>query len=158
MAMIGHARWPRFAVLLGEIEVYRHRLPKDLAVVLKGRNVPLGVYLQIFGFARVALRIERNVFVLESQLLQRPHGSCGARRSGSVQFQHRILLQHSVKERPSKRRDSREIADSVKDIDGSCWSSDNAAGCDACGYQGDVKDFASWPAGVISLNDYRRRR
>jgi hypothetical protein len=62
MAVIGHARWPqwRFAVLLGEIEVYRHRLPEDLAVVLKGRNVPLGVYLQIFGFARVARRIELN--------------------------------------------------------------------------------------------------
>ena len=51
-----------------------------------------------------------------------------------------------------------EIADDVKDIDGSCWSSDNAAGCDACGYQGAVKDFASWPARIVSLNDYRRRR
>jgi hypothetical protein len=50
------------------------------------------------------------------------------------------------------------IAADVKDIDGSCWSSENAAGCDACGYQGAVKDFASWPAGIVSLNDYRRRR
>src|SRR5260370_24620829 len=94
MAVIAPARWPqrRFAVLLGEINVYRHRLPRRPAVVLKGGNVPVGVYLQIFGFARVALGIERNVFVLESQLLQRPQGSCGARPPGSIQFQHLILI------------------------------------------------------------------
>ena len=49
-----------------------------------------------------------------------------------------------------------EIADEQY-IDGSYWSSDNAAGCDACGYEGAVKDFAADPAGVVSLHDYRRR-
>jgi hypothetical protein len=51
-----------------------------------------------------------------------------------------------------------EIADDVKDIDGSFWSSENAAGCEACGFEGAVKDFAASPAGVVSLNEYRRRR
>jgi hypothetical protein len=46
-----------------------------------------------------------------------------------------------------------EIAHSVKDIDGSYWSSENAAGCEACGYQGAVKDFAFSPAGVVWLNE-----
>jgi hypothetical protein len=51
-----------------------------------------------------------------------------------------------------------EIADDVKDIDGSCWSSENAAGCGACDYEGAVKDFAASPAGIVWLNNYRRRR
>jgi hypothetical protein len=44
-----------------------------------------------------------------------------------------------------------EIADDVKDIDGSCWSSENAAGCGACGFQGAVKDFETSGATVIPL-------
>ncbi len=51
-----------------------------------------------------------------------------------------------------------EIAGDVKDIDGSSWSFENAAGCEACGFEGAVKDFANAPAGVVSLNEYRRRR
>jgi hypothetical protein len=51
-----------------------------------------------------------------------------------------------------------EIADAVKDIDGSFWSLENAAGCEACGFEGAVKDFATTPAGVVSLNEYRPRR
>jgi hypothetical protein len=53
--------------------------------------------------------------------------------------------------------DGPEIADEQY-IDGSWWSSENAAGCDACGYEGAVKDFAAASAGVVSLHDYRRRR
>jgi hypothetical protein len=34
-----------------------------------------------------------------------------------------------------------EIADDVQDIDGSCWTQDNPAGCGACSYEGAVKDF-----------------
>jgi hypothetical protein len=41
------------------------------------------------------------------------------------------------------------IADTVKDTDGSCWSSDNAAGCEACGFEGAVKDFE--PAGGANV-------
>ena len=52
-----------------------------------------------------------------------------------------------------------EITNDVKDIDGSRWSAENAAGCEACGFEGVVTDFVpSSPAGVISLNEYRRRR
>lgn len=51
-----------------------------------------------------------------------------------------------------------EITDEAY-IDGSYWSPENAAGCEACGFEGAVKDFvSSSPAGVISLNEYRRRR
>ena len=50
--------------------------------------------------ARVALRVERNVFILKTQLLQRPHGSCGARHSGSVKFQHRIPASSSRRRSP----------------------------------------------------------
>ena len=46
----------------------------------------------------------------------------------------------------------------VQDIDGSCWSADDAAGCGACGYEGAVRDFSALPPGVVSLNEYRRRR
>ena len=45
--------------------------------------------------------------------------------------------------------DGTEIADEVKDSDGSCWSADNAAGCGACGFHGDVKDFE--PAGGATM-------
>ncbi len=51
-----------------------------------------------------------------------------------------------------------EIADGVKDIDGSYWSLENAAGCEACGFDGAVKDFVPSPEGVVSLNEYRRPR
>ena len=51
-----------------------------------------------------------------------------------------------------------EIADEVKDIDGSCWSAENGAGCAACGYEGAVKDFETLPPGVVSLGEFRRRR
>ena len=51
-----------------------------------------------------------------------------------------------------------EITDDIKDIDGSYWSPENAADCNACGYAGAVKDFANALAGVVSLNEYRRRR
>src|SRR5271170_4176650 len=44
-----------------------------------------------------------------------------------------------------------EIAEQVQDLDGSCWSADNAAGCGACGYEGAVRDFSALPAGVVSL-------
>ena len=54
--------------------------------------------------------------------------------------------------------DGAEIAEEVQDIDNSCWSHDNPAGCAACGYEGAVRDFAAMPPGVVSLNDYRRRR
>jgi hypothetical protein len=50
------------------------------------------------------------------------------------------------------------IVDNEGDIGADCWSSENGAGCDACGYEGAVKDFAPAPAGVVSLNEYRRRR
>jgi len=49
-----------------------------------------------------------------------------------------------------------EIADQEY-IDGSYWSSENAAGCGAGGYDGAVKDFEPSPAGVVSLYEYRRR-
>jgi hypothetical protein len=45
-----------------------------------------------------------------------------------------------------------------EDIDGFCWSQDNAAGCGACGYEGAVRDFSALPPGVVSLNEYRHRR
>jgi hypothetical protein len=45
-----------------------------------------------------------------------------------------------------------------QDFDGSYWSADNGAGCGACGYEGAVRDFSALPPGVVSLNDYRRRR
>jgi hypothetical protein len=54
--------------------------------------------------------------------------------------------------------DGPEIADGVKDIDDSCWTSENAAGCGACGYEGVVRDFLALPPGVVSLNEYRHRR
>jgi hypothetical protein len=54
--------------------------------------------------------------------------------------------------------DGAEIAEEVQNIDGSCWCADNAAGCGACGYEGAVRDFSALPPGVISLNEYRRRR
>jgi hypothetical protein len=54
--------------------------------------------------------------------------------------------------------DGAEIAEDVQDLDGSCWSADNAAGCGACGYEGAVRDFSALPAGVVSLNEYRHRR
>jgi hypothetical protein len=50
------------------------------------------------------------------------------------------------------------IAEEVQDLDGSCWSQDNAAGCGACGYEGAVRDFSALPPGVVSLNEYRHRR
>ena len=50
------------------------------------------------------------------------------------------------------------IAEEVWDLDGSCWSQDNAAGCGACGYEGAVRDFSALPPGVVSLNEYRHRR
>ena len=51
-----------------------------------------------------------------------------------------------------------EIAEEVQDIDGSCWSAENGAGCGACGYEGAVRDFSALPPGVVSLNEYRHRR
>ncbi|MGA8755583.1 MAG: hypothetical protein WB611_04520 [Stellaceae bacterium] len=54
--------------------------------------------------------------------------------------------------------DRAAIAEEVQDLDGSCWSADNDAGCGACGYEGAVRDFSPLPPGVVSLNDYRRRR
>ena len=51
-----------------------------------------------------------------------------------------------------------EIAEEVQDLDGSCWSQDNAAGCGACGYEGAVRVFSALPPGVVSLNEYRHRR
>lgn len=51
-----------------------------------------------------------------------------------------------------------EIAEDVHDLDESCWSADNAAGCGACGYEGVVRDFSALPPGVVSLNEYRHRR
>ena len=54
--------------------------------------------------------------------------------------------------------DGAAIAEEVRDLDGSCWSADNAAGCGACGYEGAVRDFSALPPGVVSLNEYRRRR
>jgi hypothetical protein len=53
--------------------------------------------------------------------------------------------------------DGAEIAEEVQDLDASCWSADNAAGCGACGYEGAVSDFSALPAGVVSLNEYRHR-
>jgi len=50
------------------------------------------------------------------------------------------------------------IAEEVQDLDGSCWSQDNPARCGACGYEGAVRDFSALPPGVVSLNQYRRRR
>jgi hypothetical protein len=44
-----------------------------------------------------------------------------------------------------------EIAEEVQDIDGSCWSADNAAGCGACGYEGAVRNFESNGAAIIRL-------
>ena len=46
----------------------------------------------------------------------------------------------------------------VQDLDSTCWSADNAAGCGACGYEGAVRDFTALPPGVVSLHEYRRRR
>jgi hypothetical protein len=54
--------------------------------------------------------------------------------------------------------DGAAIAEVVQDLDGSCWSQDNAAGCGACGYEGAVRDFSALPPGVVSLNEYRHRR
>jgi hypothetical protein len=44
-----------------------------------------------------------------------------------------------------------EIAEEVQDIDGSCWSADNAAGCGACGYEGAVRNFDPNGAAIIRL-------
>jgi hypothetical protein len=44
-----------------------------------------------------------------------------------------------------------EIAEDVQDIDGSCWSQDNPAGCGDCGYEGAVRDFEPNSAAIIQL-------
>ena len=44
-----------------------------------------------------------------------------------------------------------EIAENVQDLDGSCWSAENGAGCAACGYEGAVKDFETRRTAVIRL-------
>jgi hypothetical protein len=38
-------------------------------------------------------------------------------------------------------RDGAEITGDVKDIDGECWTAENAAHCHARGFQGVAKDF-----------------
>lgn len=43
------------------------------------------------------------------------------------------------------------MAEDVIDIDGHCWSSENAAACNACGFDGTVKDFEPAGAAVIQL-------
>jgi hypothetical protein len=54
--------------------------------------------------------------------------------------------------------DGAEITDDVTDIDGpnDYWSSENAAGCDACGLTGAVKDFEPTGATVIELFGSRK--
>ena len=53
--------------------------------------------------------------------------------------------------------DGAEIAEEVQNLDGSCWSAKNAAGCGACGYEGAVRDFSALPPGVVSLQDQQVR-
>jgi len=44
-----------------------------------------------------------------------------------------------------------EISDDVKNIGGESWCSESAADCNACGFQGAVKDFEPQGATVIEL-------
>jgi len=54
----------RLAILGREIQVDRHRLPEDVAVVFKHRDVSVGVELQVLG--RLGLgHFDRDVLVLE---------------------------------------------------------------------------------------------
>lgn len=51
------------------------------------------------------------------------------------------------------------IADDIKDIDGSYWTAENAADCNACGFKGAVKDFEpTATATVVSFPSRMRRR
>ena len=50
------------------------------------------------------------------------------------------------------------IANNVRDVDGSYWTAENAAGCDACGFNGAVKDFEPHGATIIHIRSRMRHR
>ena len=47
--------------------------------------------------------------------------------------------------------DGAEVSENENSIGGESWCSENAAGCDACGFEGLVKDFEPTGATVIEL-------
>lgn len=53
--------------------------------------------------------------------------------------------------------DGAAIPEDVQNLDGSCWSADNAAGLRRLRLRGRGQGFFG-VAGVVSLNEYRRRR
>src|SRR5215468_946054 len=72
--VILHIGWPhwRTGVLFREVKINRERFPEDEAIILKGRNVSVGVDAQVIR--RPALRIwpDRYVLVGNAQLLKHP--------------------------------------------------------------------------------------
>src|SRR5215469_6478689 len=77
----------RLAILCREIEVYRHRLPENLSVVLERRDVPVGVDSKVLG--RFGLGgLDRNLLILESQLLERPQATGRTRFGGAIKLKH----------------------------------------------------------------------
>ena len=50
-----------------------------------------------------------------------------------------------------------EIDEALGEIGPNHWTCENGAGCNACGFEGAVKDFEPRPARLVSLNEFRRR-
>src|SRR5439155_679234 len=82
-----------------EVEVDRHRLPQDEAVVVDRRDMAVRVDLEKIGRAGlVPACADRHVLVIEPQLLRHPQGAKGARARDAIDLErHQLLLsRHSL--------------------------------------------------------------
>src|ERR1700730_13238759 len=80
-----------FAVLFGQVQVYRHRFPQDDAVVLENGDMTIGVELQMFGAFGLG-HFERVVLILDAEFFERPQRAGGARLGRTVQLKHLSYL------------------------------------------------------------------
>src|SRR5438105_1321126 len=90
---------PARAVFLGEIEVDRHRLPQDEAVIVDDRNMPVGIQRKVRWRARLAGReIDLDVLIVEPEFLRHPQDTRCPRAGDTVDFERHDCLY--LKSRP----------------------------------------------------------
>jgi len=87
------------AVFLSEVEVDRHRLPENKAVVVDDRNMPVGIEREMRrrpGFA--GREVDLQMLVIEPQLLGHPQGAKGPRARYAMDLESHHSSLHSPRE------------------------------------------------------------
>ena len=80
------------AVLAGQVEVDRHRLPDDEVAVPQDRDVAVRIEAEEIGRARLTQEGHRLVLVGHAELLEHPERPHGARAGYAIEHDHRVLL------------------------------------------------------------------